>query len=194
MSSSIAEISAQTANADRLATEAQQQMNAGRDASQRLGQTAVEIEDVAKAIAAIAGQTNLLALNATIEAASAGEAGRGFAVVAGEVKTLARRAHEATLDISKRITAVQQDSSTVEQAMAGIAGSIQRLAQATSSIAAAIEEQTAVTHELSTSSTHVADSAREAGTAATEVDSVAVRIGAVNTAIEKAVQVFRTGG
>jgi methyl-accepting chemotaxis protein len=83
----------------------------------QLKQDNERIVDVITVINSIADQTNLLALNAAIEAARAGEAGRGFAVVADEVRALASRTSEATLEVSSMIDAIKSGTETVVEAM-----------------------------------------------------------------------------
>ncbi|SJL83778.1 methyl-accepting chemotaxis protein [Vibrio palustris] len=68
------------------------------------------IGDILSVIRSISDQTNLLALNAAIEAARAGESGRGFAVVADEVRQLAKRTGDATGDIEKMISQIQDNT------------------------------------------------------------------------------------
>jgi methyl-accepting chemotaxis protein len=170
MGVSIREIAESANEAARVAAEAVTVAETTNATVSKLGASSTEIGNVVKTITAIAEQTNLLALNATIEAARAGEMGKGFAVVASEVKDLAQETARATDDISKRVEAIQTDTTNAVAAIGEISQIIARINDYQLTIASAVEEQTATTGEMSRS---VGDAAQGSSEIAGTITGVA---------------------
>jgi methyl-accepting chemotaxis protein len=92
-------------------------MTQSSDEIDKLSRGTKNIVSILDVIKGVSTQTNLLALNAAIEAARAGEAGRGFAVVADEVRQLAQRTQEATLEIETMIDNLESGTNAVVASM-----------------------------------------------------------------------------
>lgn len=104
-------------NATQLMGELSDDVATAADVVEELHKNSESITSMLAVIKGIAEQTNLLALNAAIEAARAGEQGRGFAVVADEVRTLASRTQDSTVDIENIIAKLHASAAEAVDAM-----------------------------------------------------------------------------
>ncbi|MCG9556958.1 methyl-accepting chemotaxis protein [Vibrio kanaloae] len=234
LSATVNEVAAktqQTASSAKLANkQSQEGLSTVQHSYQSIENLASEINDLAEKIAhlhdssnninsvidvikSVADQTNLLALNAAIEAARAGEQGRGFAVVADEVRTLAQRTQESTLEIEGFIGSLQadvqtafnvidnskemssravEDSRGVEKTLQDISVAVSEIFSMTEQIATATEEQAVVTQDIAQNVMAVEQKSTESTTGATQIAATAKEQAALAASLKQLSNTFKS--
>ena len=192
MANAVRDVAANTAQA---ATAAQQANEAGTNGQRVVGEAvesinklAGDLEQVAdvvhkleehgqginsilEVIRGIADQTNLLALNAAIEAARAGEQGRGFAVVADEVRSLAGRTQESTLEIQSMIEQLQTSTRRAVEVMEASSTQVARSVKHTRGTGDALQKLTGLVASISDMNARIAASAEQQSGMAAEISN-----------------------
>ncbi|MGC9402992.1 methyl-accepting chemotaxis protein [Vibrio genomosp. F10 str. 9ZC157] len=135
----------------------------------RMNQDANKISNVLNVIGEISEQTNLLALNAAIEAARAGEQGRGFAVVADEVRALAGRTQNSTMEISEMLSQLLGGTESVVKAMDSTKRQCQETADKTGEVSESLTVMSTSVKEIDDVSTQIAAATEEQSTVAEEL-------------------------
>lgn len=136
-----------------------------------------QIDSIIGVINDVAEQTNLLSLNAAIEAARAGDFGRGFAVVAGEVRSLAERTSDSTVEIASTVQQIHKATREAVQDMQATVTRVEGGVESAEVASAAIREIRAGTSEIILAVNNISEVLKNQSDAtrsiASEVDGVA---------------------
>lgn len=171
-----------------------------------------DITSVLDVITSIADQTNLLALNAAIEAARAGDHGRGFSVVADEVRNLAFRTQESTVEIQKKLEILDKttngavssmNSATsiadkgvthvleLKETIDGLTDRIHQMEQLIISVATATDEQTQTIGEINHNMSVIDQQSKEVAQKAVENEQASMKLTDVSQNINEQVSKFK---
>lgn len=174
--------------------------------TQAVGEIIATVNDIAE-------QSHLLSLNAAIEAAAAGEHGRTFSVVAAEIKNLADRSKEATVQVRsilgqiqkgitssvmlteeavRRVESGKQQSDTAARTIRELTESVDQSVQAFQQIVAGTNQQQIGFEQVALAIRSIGEASHQTAASVRQLEGSSAHLTALGKELRTAMEIYRT--
>jgi methyl-accepting chemotaxis protein len=174
--------------------------------TQAVGEIIATVNDIAE-------QSHLLSLNAAIEAAAAGEHGRTFSVVAAEIKNLADRSKEATVQVRsilgqiqkgitssvmlteeavRRVESGKQQSDTAARTIRELTESVDQSVQAFQQIVAGTNQQQIGFEQVALAIQGIGEASQQTASSVRQLEGSSAHLTTLGKQLRTAMEIYRT--